>query len=128
MKIYRANGSRDRTEGGEGERFSFSLDHGHRISCFDSGSPIRGELCFVGLAAEFSKVEQRGARKRIAKNRQRGSFPFRLFEFVERVRFCLFSGPWGRLREEGEASCTCMRERALARFGERGGRLRALVS
>jgi len=59
----------------ESEGDSFSLDHGNRISCFDSESPIRGELRFVVLTEKFSKVEQRKAGKRIARNKLTRRFP-----------------------------------------------------
>lgn len=101
MKIYRASGGD-----------SFSLDHGNRISCFDSGSPIRGELRFVGLAEKFSKVEQREAGKRIARNKPARRFPLPAI-WICRKGSLLFIF-WGPM--EGEIVCV------------RGGRLRALIS
>lgn len=91
MKIYRASCE------GRG-RGRFSLDHGNRISCFDSGSPIRGELLFCRARRKVFESRTKEERERGPREKQapaRGGFPFRLFEFVERVRFCLFFGNRG---------------------------------
>jgi len=101
MKIYCASGGD-----------SFSLDHRNRISCFDSRSPIRGELRFVLFTKKFSKVEQREARKRIARNKPARRFPLPAI-WICRKGSLLFIF-WGPM--EGEIVCV------------QGGRLRALIS